>query len=313
MTTEDRISQKDYAVARAVISALDEHLISVKPLASGSTSDVFYLRSNRSEYVLKIANPHPGKRAIYSADAVVRKLLNKSGLPVACPIATDHTMCIDISAQWALDLYCEGRQLERGMIPAVISNQLGQLLFMLHKLPATGFGRLEDTRSAIRGKCSNPINGLLSRFESPWPFSSKSLGCHPSVRDDAGLLKKITSIEAALGNFPEGGEGVVVHSDLHEAQLLVSNNKLNALLDFNETMIGRREWDFGSYYYFHGRACLADLLEGYTDNISVRENYMDESLSAAVLIALHHGNRGEILGKPHRIKASVRFLNEQLV
>jgi len=33
---------------------------------------------------------------------------------------------------------------------------------------------------------------------------------------------------------------------------------------------------------------------------------------AAILIALHHGNRGKVLGRPHRIEASVRFLEEIL-
>ncbi len=94
--------------------------------------------------------------------------------------------------------------------------------------------------------------------------------------------------------------------------MLVNNSKLVALLDFNEAMVGRAEWDLGSYYYFHGRECLCDLLEGYTEDLNARSKLANEALYGAILIALHHGNRGEILGKPHRITASVQFLANNL-
>jgi hypothetical protein len=162
----------------------------------------------------------------------------------------------------------------------------------------------------FRGLCDNPIDGLLSRFESPWPFSETPLQSHPSVLNMPSLYPKLISIENELREFAESPDTVVVHSDLHEAQLLVTNDRLIALLDFNETMSGRAEWDFGSYYYFHGKECLNHLLEGYIDDTSARQKYAEQALYGAILIALHHGNRGVILNKPHRILASVRFLSE---
>lgn len=312
MTINVEIANSAKLIAEAAVLSLNEQLISIEYIDGGSTSKVFRVNSIESEYVLKIAKPSSGKTASYLSDYAIRKALSESGLPVAKPVFTDHLLSTGINGKWALDRYCLGSHPERGSIPSTISKQLGELLSALHRLSADGFGSLENTDLYFQGECDTPIEGLLSRFESPWPFSEKPLNCHPSVCADPALLERLSSIKEKLKCFPCGGARVIVHTDLHEAQILVSGDKLVALLDFNEAMIGRPEWDLGSYYYFHGRSCLADLLEGYTKDSSERSRLASEALIGATLIALHHGNRGEMLEKPHRIAASVRFLAKNL-
>lgn len=312
MSAKVENTAKARLIAEVAVLNLNERLVSVEFMERGSTSEVFLVKSGTSDYVLKIAKPHPGKTTSYSSDFAIRQALGEAGLPVAKPISTDHSIPSGIDGKWSLDSYCQGAHPERGSIPSTISKQLGDLLRGLHDLPAKGFGSLENTHLYFQGHCDSPIEGLLSRFESPWPFSEKPLNLHPSVRADPTLLVRLSAMEAKLASFPNGGASVVVHSDLHEAQMLVDGEKLVALLDFNEAMVGRSEWDLGSYYYFHGRDCLCDLLEGYTEDLSARSKLARDALYGAILIALHHGNRGEILGKPQRIAASVQFLDHCL-
>jgi aminoglycoside phosphotransferase (APT) family kinase protein len=115
-------------------------------------------------------------------------------------------------------------------------------------------------------------------------------------------------MQPRLLEFLADRNGVVVHSDLHERQLLTDGATLAAVLDFNDAVVGRLEWDFGSYLYFHGQDCLSDLLDGYTDDVSQKSRFADNALLAGILIALHHGNRGVLLGIPDRIQASAKFL-----
>jgi len=298
--------------AKAVIQNLNEKFVSAQLLDVGSTSEVVLVKTEQASYVLRKAKPRPGKSIAYLSDAGIRRTLIEYGCPVAQPIATNQSISINVEGRWSLDSFCLGEHPVRGSIPSTISRQLGALLNVLHRLPVAGYGKLNNTDKRFCGQFNNPTDGLLSRFESPWPFSNNPIEQHPSVCDNPSLVTKLKSIENELVRFPGGGTPVLVHSDLHEAQLLVKNQKLNALLDFNEAMVGRLEWDLGSYYYFHGKACLQDLLEGYTDDITARSQYFRDALPGAILIALHHGNRGVVLRKPHRIEACARFLKLSL-
>ena len=155
--------------------------------------------------------------------------------------------------------------------------------------------------------------GMLSRLEAPWPFGGSRLADHPAVRMRPSLARPLASLESELTAFVHQSKApVVTHSDLHEGQLLQQEGTLTAVLDFNDAVVGRPEWDFGSYLYFHGDACLCDLVDGYAISADERKSTVQRATLAAILIALHHGNRGVALQRPHRIEASVRFLEIRL-
>ncbi|NND90562.1 MAG: phosphotransferase [Granulosicoccus sp.] len=179
----------------------------------------------------------------------------------------------------------------------------------MHDIPVSGYGRLENSTDKLTGSAQSAEVGLQMRYEAPWPFTFESLDDHPTVRALPSLKPKIHRMESDLLSFEQGSKPAINHSDLHEGQLLVSADSLTALLDFNDAFVGRREWDLGSYLYFHGSKCLGDLLDGYCRSTDDRSSLTDQAALASVLIALHHGNRGAILGRPHRIEASVKYLS----
>jgi len=300
------------AIAIRVIEEFGEKYISTRFLDSGSTSSAFKVSSDRADYILKVSTPQCGKTASYESDFCLRSSIWNEDLPLAKPIATNTSLEIDIKAIWALDEFQTGSNPLRGKISTAVSYRLGELLRVIHNIPVSGHGRLENTRLKLRGVADTPETGLLTRFESPWPFSPKPLAHHPSVQEQPRLLEKLKPLESVLLDFIHDGSPTLVHSDLHEGQLLESNGKLTTLLDFNEAMVGRREWDLGSYLYFHGAQCFTDLLDGYSPNGDERSEIEDKATYASLLIALHHGNRGVILNRPHRIKASIHFLERVL-
>ena len=133
------------------------------------------------------------------------------------------------------------------------------------------------------------------------------------MQKSPALLRLLATLEPALISFVrDGATPAVIHSDLHERQLLQHDDRLTAVLDFNDAIVGRREWDFGSYLYFHGDTCLSDLVEGYTSDSDEKRSLTDQANLAAILIALHHGNRGVVLQRPHRVEAATRFLESRL-
>ena len=327
MSIQPKQMNRVQQLASQIVNALGETLLNTDFLESGSTSNAFKITTNQTRYVLRIANPNSGKSAAYESDFGIREQLWKQGLPVAQPIATNHSVAIDLPPRgtadthanqtlsqetWALDVFCSGVHPQRGNISHEISSQIGSLLRSMHKLPVTGFGRLKNHREDFHGEADQPVQGILSRFESPWPFSSTALADHPAIQREPGIRHKLLGLENELSEFVTQSVPAVVHTDLHERQMLVVDGKLNALLDFNEAILARREWDLGSYLYFHGTDCLNDLLQSYSECEDEKKQLYHHARLAAILIALHHGNRGVVLGKPHRIDASLLFLQRVL-
>ena len=328
-------------IAKQAACEFGERFHQISFLETGATSTVYLFITDRTHYVLRIATPRPGETSSYESDFAVRSALARAGQPVATPIATDQSIRTMPTAGWAIDEYRSGQHPARGEITTGVSRQLGRVLRVLHSLAAEGFGQLQNTRSRFCGAKKNAVDGMLTRFEQPWPFTKNALATHPSVKAKPSLYEKLLAQESWLRSFVLEGNPVVTHSDLHEGQILVDNGRLTALLDFNDAGVARCEWDFGSYLYFHGESALSDLVDGYTSEgvdsnsagsnraesnstgsvsagskstrseIAEKAKLLDRAKQAATLIALHHGNRGVVLKRPHRIAASVRFLEQQ--
>jgi len=295
-------------IAASILNELGEKPCSTTFIEAGSTSKAYRIVSNRSDYVLRIASPNAGKLASFESDFQLRSALSKQGLAVAKPIATNQSFQLGIQAKWALDEYRMGNSPARGEITSRVSRQLGSVLRTLHELPVSGYGKLENSRDGFAGVAQTPESGFLTRFESPWPFSHRALDKHPAIRKCPSLNAKLRAFESALFALIRESEGVVAHSDLHEGQLLVFEGQLTALLDFNDVVVSAKEMDFGSYLYFHGHECLCHLLDGYSDDADEISQLQQRAELASILVALHHGNRGVILGRPHRIAAACHFL-----
>ena len=266
------------------------------------------------DVVVRIAAPNPGKSARYESDLLIRRLLGESTPLVAEPVATHRDRSVPgVDRAWAVDAYRAGTGPVRGRVPAAVSRGLGAVLAALHRLPVRGRGLIADSREALRGSCADPVAGLSSRFELPRPASGDALLEHPAVRAHPPIGAALLAIGPELEALVHDDRTPAVnHADLHEGQLLTSRGRLVALLDFGDALAAPPEWDLGSYLYFHGPGCLADLLSGYGTVRAARPALLRRAELASVLIALHHGNRAVRLGRPARLEASVAHLRTML-
>lgn len=300
------------SIAMQVLTEFGEHPENIEFLTQGSTSTVFRLVTGQKIYILRIATPQQGKSVSYASDFAIRSALWQANQPVARPIATDQSIKTNNNVHWALDEFCQGAHPVRAKIAPAVSRQLGGLLRRLHELPATGYGQIRAFSECFKGRSSEPDKGMLARFESPWPFGNAPLSEHPAVQMHPFLLDFLQALEPQLISFVRDGHiSAVIHTDLHERQFLQHDNRLTAVLDFNDAIIGRCEWDFGSYLYFHGDTCLSNLLDGYTKRTEEKHLLTRQAQLAGILIALHHGNRGVVLQRSHRVDAAARFLENR--
>jgi hypothetical protein len=93
-----------------------------------------------------------------------------------------------------------------------------------------------------------------------WPIGRRPVTAHPALAGRPGLAARIdlcaSDVRTAMGERPF----VLVHSDLHEENLLSDGDRL-AVIDFGETFVGSAAWEFASFAYFTSWA-LADAVIG---------------------------------------------------
>jgi len=97
-------------------------------------------------------NTKPGgtKFSLCFESSALGNSLFGEGLPVAKPIATNESFNFAIKEVWAFDDYRAGNHPTRGKVAPLVSKQLGSMLQVMHKLPVSGFGRLEKHWKIIR-------------------------------------------------------------------------------------------------------------------------------------------------------------------
>lgn len=190
---------------------------------------------------------------------------------------------------------------------------LGALLASLQGLPVVGHGLLQDRDDVLVGQTSDPVAGLLTRLQDPWPFTPFPLQEHPIAAAAPDLITRLTPLASLLEAVARGSRPVCLnHTDLHERQVLITEGRLAALLDFGDATIGPPAWDIASFAYFHGWRLAHYVLMGLTDEEKARQDLLANARAFAVLIALHHASRSVTLRQPSRMHSAVRFLRQLL-
>ena len=284
----------------------------VRFLAQGSTSRVWWAETQAGSVVVRLADPAPGKTVSFAADVGLRKRLHPIDRRVAEPlglgILQPTTSSTDAAVAWCLDRFIVGETAPRGGIPETVCYELGQVLSSLHALPTQRYGLLCDRQDACVGQAPDPVGGLLTRLQDPWPFTRCGLGEHPIFAVAPDLLPQLAPFENRLRALVLGQPQCLNHTDLHERQALIVDGHLVGLLDFGDATIGPSVWDIASFGYFHGWRLAEVLLTGYSRDAPLRRQLLAEAQLFALLIALHHASRAVTLGRPSRMEQAVRFL-----
>ncbi len=303
----------DHTEAMRIADGIGLDVRGCSKLAEGGTSTAWALLTDSDHYVLRIANPNPGKVPRYEADKGIRQQLRHLDPRVAEPIATNRSHPIGtIYSDWIIDKYVEGQIGIRGRLPTKVCRDLGEILIALHQLPCRGYGRPKNSDEQIIGSEGNVRAGIKSRFQDPWPFDNSLLETHPIVTMAPDLVDELQRRRETLLEQLDQTECVVLQSDLHEGQILFSDNGIEALIDFGEAMVGWPAWDIASFAYFHGWHQTSLLLESYAGNHGERDHIAMLAKDLAMVIALHNSSRSLTLNKPHRMRAAVSYIRNNL-
>ena len=283
--------------------ALELNVFTYALVAETRLSTVYRLVTQSGSFALRLAEADDEGGPRYDLDAGIRERLGPGSPRI---LRTSSSVPVEGVPFWSLDAWCEGVQPERGEIPAPVGRALGELLVRLHALPCTGYGRLKDSRTELAGEADTLQAGLESRFQEPFIFDS-DWSEHPVAKAAPALLSQLSGLEpevralldsAAKPDSPRA----VLHSDLHEGQMLIHEGKLAALLDFGDATVGPPALDLASFAYFHGSQALSDVLTGYGDSPQLRHQIDLYTL----LIALHQISRAYTLERPSRRSFAVQ-------
>lgn len=316
------------AVARVALEATGEAPGDVRPLGRGVTCAAWAVEAGRREVAVLVEIPPEGRDAPHRddpANLAARHhlaVLLRRGDP-ACPlpesIACSATVGRDpLGGRWSWQVMerAAGDPLDAGRdIEAV--RDLGRLLARLHALPAEGRGVLEDRAGVLRGRASDPVGGLLSRWTRLWPFDGRPLLAHPVARHAPDLAGALGDLREALLRYAEpGAQAGVCHTDLNPDHLLVRDARLAAVLDFGDAAIVPVAFDLASFaYYFaahRGWDALTTLLEAYEPRRVMRDVREAETYQLLVVLALQKIEKHAAGPDPARLARAVEVLRAAL-
>ncbi|HWE61016.1 MAG TPA: phosphotransferase [Chloroflexota bacterium] len=308
-------AERDAALIRAILGSIDMPATATQFLATGATSRVWRADTSIGAVVVRLGNPAPGKATSFVADATVRRHLACHDDRVAVPLAIgrwDPVPGEGDGVEWCVDRFVAGVTAPRRAIPVQACRALGALLARLHALRVTGYGLLENRGDALVGRANDPVAGLLTRLQNPWPLGSSRLEDHPIAAAAPDLVEQLVPLADQLRAAGTGRDHCLNHTDLHEGQLLLAGERLAALLDFGDAAIGPPTWDIASFAYFHGWPLARVVLAGYTSDEAKRRWLLADARAFAILIALHHASRSITLRRPQRMESAIQAIRHTL-
>lgn len=256
-------------------------------LGRGATCVVF---TNGRE-VVRLATDTPGQTARFQVDAQIRQHLTRLSARTPAPLRVGT---LPSGRAFSLDSLArnpDGTPGPQGW------REVGRTLKLLHALPHTGFGLLQDRSDELRGQADTAPAGINTRLHEVWPFTRDLLEHQPLIwkaPELHPLIKRLESELWDLTNLPSS----VCHTDLHAQQFhWQENGELETLLDFGEASIGPEAWDWASLAFFHGWE-VPELAAGEIDRHSVL---------FGLLLAFHRAAKAVQQGQDVRLQTAIRF------
>jgi len=159
--------------------------------------------------------------------------LRAIGADVPMPVAGDWEADGHDGPAYSLTGFVPGTPTSNERLAGLVG-PVAAFLRQLHALPAAG-----EVRAA-----------LLDRFgPGVWPVGGRSLYEHPALVGRPALRLRIEPYAADVRAAIDGRPVVLVHSDLHEENILSDGDHV-AFIDFGETFVGAAAWEFASIAYF---------------------------------------------------------------
>lgn len=301
----------DDATARTVLAALHMDTADLARLGSGFTSQVWLVRDAGLAYALRIARDPADRVCTFPAEHNLMARLGALGARVPAPIAGSWQLDGWPLAPFSLTSFIAGVPLRAKAHPWA-AGRIAAFLRLLHSIPATGFGPLIEVDGQLRGQSGDMAAGLAATFagDSLWPFGAARLTAHPALADrpelQAGIEEQAHTVITAALDRP----GVVVHSDLHEENMLQDGRRIG-FIDFGESFVGSADWDFAALAYFGGWLLAERTLAAYLPDERDFERRRASIAAVALSFGLFRWQQDRRLGVDDEVHDE-SFLGESL-
>lgn len=185
-----------------------------------------------AQYVMRFPKNDEGKARFEFGVNVLQRLAQNLGVPVPTVIEVSY------HPQYSISSYLPGTHLENKDIRALgsqtlsdIGEQLAKFSIGLNKV----FSPLEI--KSLRGKTG------LDKVSPAWDVYFEDIFNKPQENPDIEALnRKYYSLWK--GVVEASSKEIVIHDDLHAANLLFDNNRLSGVLDFEDINTGTIEQEF---------------------------------------------------------------------
>jgi Ser/Thr protein kinase RdoA (MazF antagonist) len=279
-------------------------------LGTGLASEAWRVDAGGVASVLRISSWAPDEPTTYRSEHAVMARLTTLRAPVPAPITGDWRQPDLAAPPFSLTTFLPGVPMARDVGPGHAAG-IAAFLRQLHSVEAHGFGPLVQA-DHVAGLDADPVAGLRRRWEGghAWLVDGVDLSRHPAWFGHRDLLAAIGSLSSATVDDALAGPMVLVHSDLHEENVLHDGDRLG-FIDFGETFRGTAAWEFAAIAYFLGRPAADAILAAYVPGPADLEVWAPRVSRLALSFGLSRWEQDRALGED-REDEDEAFLRETL-
>lgn len=282
--------------ARALLDALELGGPEPEALPDGLSSHAWRLRSTSGDLVLRLPVHVEDGVGSYPIEHALLARLTELGARVPAPIQGSWLIPGWSAGPFSLTSFVPGVRL-RPESSTWAAPGIAAFLHVLHSIPATGFGPLAQSEGRLIGRSRHAEAGLVAAFERLplWPFGGVQLGEHPALVDRPELASAIEGHAPAIRRAALDGPPVIVHSDLHEENVLEDDGRLG-FIDFGECFVGAAGWDVAAIAYFGGWPLAERVLKAYREAAPSTRIHADPVAALALSFGLYRWQQDRRLG-----------------
>lgn len=273
------------ATVREVLAALEIDDADLAPLGAGLASEAWRV-GREPWFALRIAREWPGAGSTYEMEHAIMGRLAASGARVPRPVRGSWQLDGWAGPQFSLTTGLDGAPLaveaRHRAVPA-----LAAFLRLLHRQAIAGYGALSLDDGRLHGRQPSMAAGLVAWAGHPlWPLAEASLDTHSALADRAWVRAQLEGRAPAVRIALDRRPGVLLHSDLHEENVLDSSGTLG-IIDFGQALIGPAAWEFAALAYFMDWSSADAVLAAYTRDATELTRLRTDATAIGLCFGVH--------------------------
>ena len=187
----------------------------------------------------------------------------------------------------------------------ILAHAAGAFLARLHTIPVPGFGMLEYNHGALRGKQPSWREAVLLRLEETLSYLLQ----HKIISTDKA--ETITGLFKRHAKHLEFANGVALHGDYHDANILLNENATTvvAAIDLSQAKAGDPLYDIAFYGTYATAEKFKSFCNGYFANTTLPPEVNVKVALYQLRIYLSKAKLRKRFGYDDRIQSAINGIN----